>query len=96
MLVLRLGSLMVTWRLKHRPDRRQAAIEAIITGVMGQIEEVIGKDAGPFLPLIGTLFIFLAAANLSGVLPGVEAPTGKKNERNRRQELQSIRKPLAK
>ena len=31
----------------------------------------------PLLPLLGTLFIFLVAANLSGVLPGVEAPTGK-------------------
>jgi F-type H+-transporting ATPase subunit a len=77
MLVLTLGSLMVTRRLKQHPDRRQAAIEAIITEVMGQIEDVTGKDARPFLPLIGTLFIFLAAANLSGVLPGVEAPTGK-------------------
>jgi F-type H+-transporting ATPase subunit a len=27
--------------------------------------------------LLGTLFIFLAVANLSGVLPGVEAPTAK-------------------
>ncbi len=44
---------------------------------MGQIEEVIRKDARPFLPILGTLFIFLVAANLSGVLPGVEAPTGK-------------------
>ena len=27
--------------------------------------------------MLGTLFIFLVVANLSGVLPGVEAPTGK-------------------
>jgi F-type H+-transporting ATPase subunit a len=29
------------------------------------------------LPVLGTLFIFLVVANLSGVLPGVEAPTSK-------------------
>ena len=29
------------------------------------------------MPLLGTLFIFLVTANLSGLLPGVEAPTSK-------------------
>ncbi len=67
----------VTRRLAMLPDGRQAVLEGIVTGVTGQIEDVIRKDARPFLPLVGTLFIFLAIANLSGVLPGVEAPTGK-------------------
>ena len=48
-----------------------------MTGIAQQIEDVIRKDPRPFLPLLGTLFIFLVAANLSGILPGVEAPTGK-------------------
>jgi F-type H+-transporting ATPase subunit a len=48
-----------------------------VTGIASQIEDVIRKDARPFLPLVGTLFIFLLGANLSGVLPGVEAPTSK-------------------
>ncbi|HXP73168.1 MAG TPA: F0F1 ATP synthase subunit A [Stellaceae bacterium] len=76
-LVLVLGSWLVTRRLGSRPDRRQAVLEAIVIGVLGQIEDVIRKDARPFLPLVGTLFIFLVTANLSGVLPGVEAPTSK-------------------
>jgi F-type H+-transporting ATPase subunit a len=75
--VLALGSWVVTRRLALHPDRRQATLELIVTGIMGQVEEVIRKDARPFLPILGTLFIFLVAANLSGVLPGVEAPTGK-------------------
>ncbi len=77
MLLLSLGSWAVTRRLGTPPDRRQAALEAIVSGVLAQIDDVIGKDARPFLPLLGTLFIFLVTANLSGVLPGVEAPTGK-------------------
>ena len=77
MLGLALGSWLITRRLGSRPDRRQAVLEAIVVGVLGQIEDVIGKDARPFLPVVGTLFIFLVAANLSGVLPGVEAPTSK-------------------
>jgi F-type H+-transporting ATPase subunit a len=77
MAVLTLGSWVVTRRLALHPDRRQATLELIVTGIMGQLEEVIRKEARPFLPILGTLFIFLVAANLSGVLPGVEAPTGK-------------------
>jgi F-type H+-transporting ATPase subunit a len=68
---------LVTRRLRIRPDSHQAVLEVIVTAIAKQIEDVIRKDARPFLPLIGTLFIFLAVANLSGVLPGVEAPTGK-------------------
>jgi F-type H+-transporting ATPase subunit a len=77
MLVLSLGSWLVTRRLELHPDRRQAALEIVVTGVMGQIEDVIGKDPRPFLPLLGTLFIFLVTANLSGLLPGGAAPTSK-------------------
>lgn len=77
MLVLALGSWSVTRRLEPHPDRRQAVLEVIVAGLVGQIEEVIHKDARPLLPLIGTLFVFLVAANLSGVLPGAEAPTAK-------------------
>lgn len=77
MTVLSAGSWLVTRNLKLRPDRRQAALEAIVIGLCDQIGQVMRKDARPFLPLLGTLFIFLATANVSGVLPGVEAPTAK-------------------
>jgi F-type H+-transporting ATPase subunit a len=77
MALLTLGAWLVTRRLKRLPDRRQAVLELVVTGIRDQIEDVIRKDARPYLPLIGTLFIFLAVANLSGVLPGVEAPTSK-------------------
>jgi F-type H+-transporting ATPase subunit a len=77
MAVLTLTSWLGTRRLGARPDRRQAALELIVTGIADQIRDVIRSDPRPFLPLLGTLFIFLVTANLSGVLPGVEAPTGK-------------------
>lgn len=77
MIVLALVCRFVTRRLTILPDGRQAVLEGIVAGIAGQIEDIIRKDARPFLPLIGTLFIFLVVANLSGVLPGVEAPTGK-------------------
>jgi len=77
MAVLTLVSWLVTRQLRRHPDWRQSVLELIVTGIMAQIDEVIRRNPRPFLPLLGTLFIFLVAANLSGVLPGVEAPTGK-------------------
>ena len=77
MAVLALSSWLATRRLDLRPSRRQAALELLITGIGTQIEDVIRASPRPFLPLLGSLFIFLVAANLSGVLPGAEAPTGK-------------------
>jgi F-type H+-transporting ATPase subunit a len=68
---------LITRRLKIEADRRQAVLEIIVGGIAQQIEEVIRKDPRPFLPLLGTLFIFLVIANLSGLLPGIEAPTSK-------------------
>ncbi|MCL2452281.1 MAG: F0F1 ATP synthase subunit A, partial [Alphaproteobacteria bacterium] len=68
---------LITRRLTTLPDTRQALLEGLVTAITSQIEGVICREAKPFLPLLGTLFIFLIVANLSGVLPGVEAPTSK-------------------
>ena len=77
MAVLAIVCRLATDRLEMQPDRRQAVLEVIVTGIAEQIEDIIRKDARPFLPVLGTLFIFLVAANLSGLLPGVEAPTSR-------------------
>lgn len=77
MAVLAVGSWALTRRLRPEPSRRQAILELLVTGIESQIKEVVRRDARPLLPLLGTLFIFLLAANVSGVLPGVQAPTGR-------------------
>jgi F-type H+-transporting ATPase subunit a len=77
MILLTVVCRWATRRLQRVPDRRQAVIEVVVTVLARQIQEVIRKDPRPFLPLLGTLFLFLAVANLSGVLPGVEAPTAR-------------------
>jgi len=76
MLALTLSCWLLTRRLKSTPSRSQVAIEAIVCEMERQIREVLRTDSRPFLPLLGTLFIFVAVANLSGVLPGIQAPTG--------------------
>lgn len=75
--VLGLGSWLATRRLDTASPRRRLVLEVLVTGIESQIQDVIRGGARPFLPLLGTLFLFLVTANLSGLVPGVEAPTGK-------------------
>lgn len=75
MVVLAVASWVSTRRLGLIPTRRQVMLELLVTAIVTQIEEVTGGDARSLVPLLGTLFIFLLAANISGLLPGVQAPT---------------------
>lgn len=77
MLVLTLGPMFAARRLKPYPSRPQIVLEAVVLGILDQVETIVRNDARALLPLIGTLFIYLVVANLSGVLPGVEAPTAR-------------------
>lgn len=75
LLVLGLASHWGTRKLSRAPGRWQAILETLVELLGGQIREVVHREPEPFLPLIGTLFLFIASANLSGLLPGVKPPT---------------------
>lgn len=64
-----------TLRMKKHPGPWQALVEYLVTSLNNQIEGVIQSSGWPYLPLIGTLFIFLVSANLLAVVPGPEPPT---------------------
>jgi F-type H+-transporting ATPase subunit a len=68
-------SYVITHGLKLRPSRWQAVLEILITTIENQITATMQTLGRPFVPLLGTLFIFLAFANVLGVLPGVKPPT---------------------
>jgi F-type H+-transporting ATPase subunit a len=72
---LTIGSWLATRGLRLIGGSWQAVIEAVVLGIEEQISGLLNRDAGPFLPVLGTLFIFLVAANLSGIVPGIKAPT---------------------
>ena len=78
MAVLTLGSIAVTRRLSSGPERSrwQNALEIVVTLIERQIQEVGLRSAREYLPFIGTLFLFIAVANLCAVVPGYEPPTG--------------------
>ncbi len=77
MLVLAAGSWLITRHLQPWPGRTQAALEIAVATILRQIEDVTGAGGRTLLPLLASLFIFLVTANLSGVLPGAQAPTAR-------------------
>ena len=49
--------------------------EVVTEGITNLAEGVIGHDAGKYVPLFGSLFLFILVANLVGMLPGFTPPT---------------------
>ncbi len=75
MAALAVGSGVLTRALHLRASRAQMALELIVTSIDSQIEATVQSDAAPFRVLVGTLFLFVLAANWIAVIPGVEPPT---------------------
>lgn len=78
MAILVLGSWLITRKLSVKPplSRWQTTLEIIIEQIQGQIRDASGQEAGQFLPFIGTLFLFIAMANLLTIVPGYQSPAG--------------------
>lgn len=76
--LLILSALAVRLRLSTTGELTgwQNAWEAVIETIRGQIRDVSGQDPGPYLPFVGTLFIFIAVSNILAVVPGFHPPTG--------------------
>jgi F-type H+-transporting ATPase subunit a len=75
MAVLAIACGLATRRLRIMPSGLQAMLETLVGAIGEQIQGIVNREPSHFLPLLGSLFVFLVVANLSGVLPGVHAPT---------------------
>jgi F-type H+-transporting ATPase subunit a len=75
MALLALGGFLATRSLTLRPSRTQTVLELIVGAVEDQIEATIRAAPRPYVPLIGTLFLFILLANWSSLVPGIEPPT---------------------
>jgi F-type H+-transporting ATPase subunit a len=78
MAVIVLGAYVATRGVSAtlRPGRWQNLLEVLVSGMRDQIREVSQHDPGPYLPFIGTLFLFIATSNVLSVVPGFTPPTG--------------------
>lgn len=78
MFVLAVGSKLITRKLSTdlQRSRWQNFLEIIVTKIEQQIEEVGLRKPRKYLGFLGTLFLFVATANLCTIIPGYEPPTG--------------------
>jgi len=69
---------LIARRLTASTDvpRGQNVLEVILEYMSDEIEEISGGDRpGRYLPFIGTIFLFIAVANLLTIVPGYVPPT---------------------
>jgi F-type H+-transporting ATPase subunit a len=78
MFALAAGSKLITRRLSTGLSRSrwQNLLEIVVTAIEKQIGEVGVRHPEKYLGFLGTLFLFIAMANLCTVIPGYEPPTG--------------------
>lgn len=78
MLVMVVGSKIVTDKLSVdlKRSRWQNILEIIVTNILKQTEDIGLNQPQKYLSFLGTLFLFIAIANLCIIIPGYEPPTG--------------------
>ena len=78
MLLLVVGARLITRRLSTglQRSRWQNVLEIVVLAIKQQIVEVGLAQPARYIGFLGTLFLFIALANLCTVIPGYEPPTG--------------------
>ncbi|OKY75063.1 MAG: F0F1 ATP synthase subunit A [Desulfobulbaceae bacterium DB1] len=71
------GSWLITRKLGSgmKLNRRQNLLEILVGGIANHIEEITRQKADPFLPFVGTLFLFILLSNILAVIPFYPTPT---------------------
>jgi F-type H+-transporting ATPase subunit a len=72
---LTLATWLATRSLTLTPSRRQTALELIVGTIEDQIQGTLRVEPKPYVPMLGTLFLFILVANWSSLVPGIEPPT---------------------
>lgn len=72
MLFLTVFTILATRRITLVPSSLQSIAEMLLDGLHTLFKSVVGEHhIEAFFPLLATIFIFIAASNWSGLLPGV-------------------------
>jgi F-type H+-transporting ATPase subunit a len=67
------GAWVLTRSLEPGPQigRSQALLELLVTQIREQIGEAAPDQPEPYVPFVGTLFLFIATSTVLGAIPGV-------------------------
>ena len=72
--LMTLVAVLLTRNLKPVPGRRQMALEMFVGLINSFSRDIIGKEWKRFAPWLGTVALYIACANMSGLL-GLASPT---------------------
>jgi F-type H+-transporting ATPase subunit a len=75
MIVMFLFLWLMSRRLRLDPGPVQIALEGIVSAIDDAIAAVAPEQSKRILPFIGSLWIYLVIANLTGLIPGAHSPT---------------------
>jgi F-type H+-transporting ATPase subunit a len=66
-------------RLSLVPGNRQSVVEMIVQVFEGLIVDTVGPEGRKYLPVVGTVGLFVFGCNMIGLIPGFMSPTSKLN-----------------
>ncbi|GAB2694338.1 F0F1 ATP synthase subunit A [Aliiglaciecola aliphaticivorans] len=78
MFILVLCAYLITRNLNSqlRPSRWQNGLEVLVVTIIQQINQAGLRNPAKYIGFLGTLFLFIAMANLLTIFPNYEPPTG--------------------
>lgn len=56
-------------------SKQQGFLEAVVSLIKGQIEDIGLRDSERYIPFLASLFLFIATANCCTIVPGYTTPT---------------------
>lgn len=72
--------LIIRSRLSvENPGTLQIALEETVSFLNGMLDDYVGPKGRNYLPLVGTMFVFILFGNLMGLVPGLKSPTSNVN-----------------
>jgi F-type H+-transporting ATPase subunit a len=78
-----LATLAICFAVKRKlarvPSPMQAGLESVLKGLQGLLDDSIAHHSEKYLPLVGTLTLFVFFCNLFGMVPGLNSPTSNWN-----------------
>jgi F-type H+-transporting ATPase subunit a len=76
-LIMMVGIVILRRSLSvENPGKFQHMMEVVVQFIQGMSEEIIGHGSSRYVPMLGTLGIFIVLCNLLGLIPTLQTPTG--------------------
>jgi F-type H+-transporting ATPase subunit a len=79
-LICTVAAVLIRSRLSvENPGKVQIILEDLVSFFIGLLKALIGPNGVKFLPLVGSIGLFILLANWAGLVPGLMAPTSNIN-----------------